>query len=78
MHKLSLLCRFKIGLRTAPANTAADFSVQENVLGKHVNFLPEMKGGAQKGSHKQIYLLDGMSVKEAPKNAVDTSKPVEP
>lgn len=58
--------------------TAADFNVQENVVGKHVNFLPEMRGGAQKGSHKQIYLLEGMSVKEAPKNAVDTSKPVEP
>ena len=71
------LGRFKIGLHTAPANTAADFSVQENVLGKHVNFLPEMRGGAQKGSKKQIYLLDGMSVREAPKNAVDTSTPAD-
>ena len=42
-----------------------------------VNFLPEMKGGTQKGSHRQIYLLDGMSVKEAPKNAVDTSTPAD-
>lgn len=64
---------FRLGLRTAPANTAADFTVNENVLGKRVNFIPEMKGGSLKGSKKSIYLIDGLKVKEAPKNAVDTS-----
>ena len=69
---------FRMGLNTAPANTASDFNVQENILGVRVNFVPEGKGGSQKGSKKSFYLKDGLKIKEAPKNAVDTSKPVEP
>lgn len=64
---------FRIGLKTSPANTAADFKVQENILGTKVNFIPEMKGGTQKGSHKSRYLLDGLKIQEAPKNAVVTT-----
>ena len=67
------LGRFRITLNTAPANTAADFNVQENILGCKVRFLPEMKGGAKKGSKKQIYLKDGITFQESPKNDVDTS-----
>ena len=68
---------FRIGLHTAPANTAADFSVQENILGARVNFIPQMTGGSQKGSKKTIQFITGVKMKEAPKNAVDTSTPDE-
>ena len=64
---------FRIGLSTGPANTAADFTVQNNIRGARVNFLPQMKGGSTKGSKKTIQFLTGMKVKEAPKNDVDTT-----
>lgn len=76
--KLNGFGSFKIGLRTKPASSAADFSVLKNVANYHVNFLPEMKGGG-KGRKRSRKFLDEVRVQEAPKNDIDTSKkPVAP
>ena len=72
--KLNGLGLFRLGLRTKPADSAADFSVQKNVVGYRVNFMPEARGGNIKGSRKMHYLYDGAQAQEAPKNSVDTSK----
>lgn len=75
--KLNGFGLFKIGMRTKPADTAAKFNVSENVVNFRVNFIPEMKGGG-KGMKRSRKFLDKLSVQEAPKNAVDTTKPATP
>ena len=66
--------RFKVGISTTPADTAADFSFNKNVKGYRVNFLPEHKylNGSGKGTKSTIMMLQGVSAKETPKNDVDT------
>lgn len=75
--KLNGFGSFKIGLRTKPADKAADFNVTSNVVNYRVNFLPEMTGGGGKGKKRNRKFLDGLKVHEAPKNPVDTKKPAE-
>lgn len=75
--KLNGFGSFKIGLRTKPADKAADFNVTSNVVNYRVNFLPEMTGGGGKGKKRNRKFLDGLKVQEAPKNPVDTKKPAE-
>ena len=77
--------QFKVGMRTRPAATAADFNSAKHVAGYRINFLPAShslpNGVNAKGHVKHIVvrdLLDGISCKEASKNKVDTSKPVAP
>ncbi len=72
--KLNGFGSFKIGLRTKPADKAADFNVTSNVVNYRVNFLPEMTGGGGKGKKRNRKFLDGLKVQEAPKNPVDTKK----
>lgn len=74
--KLNGFGSFKIGLRTRPAAKAFDFNVPGNVVNYCVNFLPEMTGGGGKGKKRNRRFLDGIKVQEAPKNSVDTAKPV--
>ena len=69
---------FKVGLRTAPANTPAEFGAQ-NVKGYRINYSPEIHfvGNGQvsnKNRRKGTYvkdLLDGVTAQEAPKNVID-------
>lgn len=78
-HKVTIdgIGSFKVGLRTLPADTSADFGAQ-NVIGYRVNYQPEkhfVPNGekTEKGNRKGSFvkdLLDGISSKEAPKNAV--------
>lgn len=74
--KLDGFGTFKIGLKTKPADTAADFSVGKNVAGMRVNFTPQLHISANK-SRTQTF-LSGCKVQEAPKNNVDTTKVVAP
>lgn len=71
--KLNGFGTFKIGLSSTGANTAADFSVSKNVKGLHVLFQPEVKTDSE--GQRQKTFISGCNVQEAPKNAVDTSKP---
>ena len=81
-HKVVLdgIGSFKVGISTAPANTSADFGVP-NIKSFHINYSPEVhfQGNGQvseKNRRKGSYvkdLLDGITAKEAPKNAVGIS-----
>ena len=71
---------FKVGLCTAPANTSADFGAQ-NIKSYHVNYQPFKRfvGNGQvteKNRRKGTFvydLIDGVTAKEAAKNAVDAT-----
>lgn len=81
-HKVVLdgVGSFKVGLSTAPAKTSAEFGAQ-NIKGYRINYAPEVHfvGSGQvseKNRRKGIFvkdLLDGITAKEAPKNAVDAT-----
>ena len=71
---------FKVGLSTAPANTSADFGAQ-NIKSFHVNYQPFKRfvGNGQvteKNRRKGTFvydLIDGVTAKEAAKNAIDAT-----
>ena len=71
--KLNGLGTFKIGLTSEGANSAADFSSSKHIKGLHVLFQPEVK--TDSNGQRQKTFISGCTVQEAPKNAVDTSKP---
>ena len=79
--KLDGLGTFRVGLSTKPADTAAAFTPAKNVVGYRVNFLPEAKLAATSvatdGKLKRTLvknLIEGVTCKEATKNAVVTEK----
>ncbi len=84
-HKVVLdgIGSFSVGLSTAPANTSADFGAQ-NIKRFHINYAPEVyfvgNGKVSEKNRRQgTYvksLLNGISAKETPKNAVDDMKDV--
>ena len=67
--KLDGFGSFKIGLKTAPADSAAEFNVRDNVTSLRVNFQPIAKVDSN-GTRSKVFLT-GTSVKELPKNDVD-------
>ena len=71
--KLNGFGSFKIGIRGEGADSAADFSISKNIKGLHVLFQPEVKYDSE--GQRQKTFITGCSVQEAPKNAVETSKP---
>ena len=71
--KLNGFGTFKIGLTSEGANSAADFSSSKHIKGLHVLFQPEVK--TDSNGQRQKTFISGCTVQEAPKNAVDTSKP---
>ena len=74
--KLDGLGTFKIGIQCKKGvDAASDFDARKDIKGLHVLFLPEVK--TDSGGTKQKTFITGCSVQEAPKNAVDTSKPKE-
>lgn len=79
--KLDGFGQFKVGMKTKPASTAADFNPSKHVAGYRVNFLPSchivVNGVNAKGNAKRTVirdLLEGITCKEAAKNTVDTTK----
>ena len=71
--KLNGFGTFKIGLSGSGVEKASDFSASKNIKGLHVLFQPEVKTDSE--GQRQKTFITGCSVLEAPKNAVDTSKP---
>lgn len=82
-HKVELdgIGSFMVGLSTAPANTSADFGAQ-NIKSFHINYSPKVHfvsngqvsdSNRRKGTYVKD-LLDGVTAKETPKNAVDASE----
>ncbi len=67
--KLDGFGSFKIGLKTAPADSASEFNVRDNVTSLRVNFQPIAKVDSN-GTRSKVFLT-GTSVKELPKNDVD-------
>ena len=74
---------FKVGIRTAPANTSADFGAQ-NVKGYRINYQPfkrfvpngQVTDKNRRAGNFVKYLLEGVTVQEAPKNLVTDTKTV--
>lgn len=67
---------FKVGLMTKPADTSADFN-SSKIAGYRIVYAPEKyfvaKGVTENGNRAGFYvtrLLDGVTAKETPKNAV--------
>lgn len=78
--KLDGIGIFRAGIKTIPADTAADFSPLKNVVGYRINFMPTVHAQADgvkaDGAPKRVWIKDwqiGATCKEAPKNAVDTT-----
>lgn len=61
--KLDGIGTFKVGIHTKPANSAKEFSMNDNVLGTHILFLPESTTDASGNRVKA--LLSGVKVREA-------------
>lgn len=67
--KIDGLGTFKLGLKCKGALEAEDFSVSNNVVGVHCNFMPSFTRDVATG-RKLCPMTDGVRVREAPKNAV--------
>ena len=70
--KLDGFGAFKIGIKSAAADTAADFTAMKHIVGSRVNFQPETTIDTATRQRHKIF-LDGAQFMEAPKNDVDTS-----
>ena len=68
--KLDGFGSFKVGLKTSPAATAQEFTAAKNVKGMRLNFLNEWT--VDKNGKRTISMLQDVTVKELPKNAVET------
>ena len=74
---------FKVGIRTAPANTSADFGAQ-NVKSYRINYQPfkrfvpngQVTDNNRRAGNFVMNLLEGVTVQEAPKNFVTDTKTV--
>ena len=70
--------QFKVGLRTSPANTSAEFT-SNNITGYRINYQPEIHfvlsgTSTSRTGHYVKELLDGVTAREAPKNMIDDKK----
>lgn len=72
---------FKVGLKTKPANTPADFKPGTNIVGARVNFQPETHWTATDRRHRKQFLV-GLETKLAeggrPKDDGGTAQPITP
>ena len=74
---------FKVGIRSAPANTSADFGAQ-NVKSYRINYQPfkrfvpngQVTDNNRRAGNFVMNLLEGVTVQEAPKNFVTDTKTV--
>ena len=78
--KIENLGTFRVGIKTNPAASAGAFKANTNIKGYRINFQPETyyPQGTGKGSKRVTKLIDGITAQELPKNAVDTTLPVNP
>ena len=56
--------KFKIGLRTKPANSAKEFTVAKNIVGSRINFQPETHWSAADGGIRKNPFTTGLKVQE--------------
>ena len=76
---------FKVGIKSAPANTSAEFGAQ-NVKGYRINYQPfkrfvpngQVTDRNRRAGNFVMNLLEGVTVQEAPKNFVTDTKTVTP
>lgn len=72
--KIDGLGSFKIGLKTIPADTEAEFAPSKNVVGKRINFLPCIEVDENNRRYKP--LLAGVKLTPwAPKQTEDDDEP---
>lgn len=71
--KIDGLGTFKIGLKTKPSVSPKEFSSQKNVLGMHINFMPETYKDSTT-NRRVTDLLRRCAAIELPKNAVITDE----
>ena len=63
--------KFKIGLRTKPANSAKEFTVAKNIVGSRINFQPETHWSAADGGIRKNPFTTGLKVQEYGEYEVD-------
>ena len=71
--KIDGLGSFKLGLRSRPAESVAQFSPNKHIVGMRVNFQPEVKID-RKNHTRAIVFLSGAKVQETAKNTVIAQK----
>lgn len=62
--KLDGFGSFKMGMTSAPAETAEDWTLAKNLRNVHINFMPEMKRSAG-STHYERTFLKGVKMQEA-------------
>jgi len=67
--KLKDLGTFKLGIKSTGADEANEFSVSENIVGTHVNFMPEYTIDEASGK-RQCAMTMGCTIRETAKNKV--------
>ena len=70
--------KFKIGLRTKPANSAKEFTVAKNIVGSRINFQPETHWSAADGGIRKNPFTTGLKVQEYGEYEVDKEGEEEP
>ena len=66
--------RFKVGLKTVPADTAKEFTASKNVVGSSINFQPETHWSAADGNVRTNPFTTGLKVQEYGKYTVDAEE----
>lgn len=67
--KLDGLGTFKLGIECVGADSVGEFSVNSNIVGCHVNFMPAYTVNAATGKRTQA-LIEGVTFQETAKNDV--------
>ncbi|MBQ2131645.1 MAG: DNA-binding protein, partial [Prevotella sp.] len=69
--KLDGFGRFKVGLKTKPADGPDKFSASKNIVGSRINFQPETHWSAADGNIRKNPFTTGLKVKEYGKYSVE-------
>ena len=76
--KLNGFGRFKIGLKTKPAEAADKFSASKNIVGSRINFQPETHWSAADGNIRTNPFTTGLKVQEYGKYSVEEEESLTP
>ena len=76
--KLNGFGRFKVGLKTKPAEAADKFSASKNIVGSRINFQPETHWSAADGNIRKNPFTTGLKVKEYGKYSIEEEESLTP
>ena len=70
--------RFKVGLKTKPADSADEFTVAKNIVGNRINFQPETHWSATDGNVRTNPFTTGLKVQEYGKYSIEEGESLTP